>query len=155
MVAIPIGMVEVGAQGLVKIRTASGPMPVFMLMDEQQRSIAIPLTQLELELLQHTLEGERQAPPQPYRTMLDVLAKLEVKLEAVYIRYDEAFTLPTALLLRPGKGESFEVATTAADSIVYAHLAGTAILIDEELMSAISSRPVGPLPEQAQPQTES
>ncbi len=146
MVAIPTGMVEVGAQGIVKIRTAEGPMPVFMLMDEQQRSIAIPLSPLELELFQHTLEEEAPAPPQPYRTLLSVFARLGVKLEAVYIRYDEACTLPTALILRSRQGESFEVAATAADSILYAYLAGAPILIEEELMSAISSLSLHPAP---------
>ena len=54
---VPTGMVEVAPIGVVRVLGSSLAMPVYMLMDEQERNMAVPLTRLESDLLQHTLDG--------------------------------------------------------------------------------------------------
>ena len=141
MSGIPAGMVAVGCEGLVNIRTPEGSMPVFMFFDEQERRLAVPLSPLESKLLEHSLEGDEQRGPQPHRAFLALLKKMNIVLDAVYIRFDSEYEMPTSLLLIPIGGEAFKFDVPVSDGIIYARITGTPILIDDELMSDIGASP--------------
>lgn len=147
------GMVAVSPQGLVNIKATETNMPVYMLKDGQGRSIAIPLTRLEAELLEHTLGGGNDAsyPPQPYRAMLACLKVLGGSLGVVHIHYDSDYELPTHLVLRARPGHEREIAVSCSDGIILAGLTGIPILVDEALMEAISDTPVRSVSEAAPP----
>ncbi len=146
-------MIAVSPQGLVNIKSSDIQMPVFMLKDMQGRSIAIPLTRLEAELLEHTLGGSNDAsyPPQPYRAMLACLTELGGSLGAVHIHYDSDYELPTHLVLRARPGHEREIAVSCSDGIILAGLTRVPILVDEALMAAISDTPVRSVREAASP----
>jgi bifunctional DNase/RNase len=141
MGAIPAGMVAVGCEGVVKIRTPEGPMPVFMFFDEQERQLAVPLSLLESKLLEHSLESDERTGPQPHRAFLALLKKMYVTLDVVYIRHDAEYEMPTSLVLIPLGGEAFEMDVPVGDGIIYGRISGAPILIDEALMSEIGARP--------------
>jgi bifunctional DNase/RNase len=143
MNTVPTNMVEVSCQGIASIRGPAANMPIFMLKDKQERSIAIPLSRLQSELLQHTLGGniEDPQPPQPYRTLLSCFEKLGVELGAVHIHFTSEYDLPTHLILRPKSVPDFEVAIPCSDGIVYSKLSGVPIYVDEKLMATIGTHP--------------
>ena len=142
MSTVPTGMVEVAPIGVVRVLGSSLAMPVYMLMDEQERNMAVPLTRLESDLLQHTLDGniDLQQAPQPHRALISCLEKMSAALDAVYIHYSSELDMPTRLVLRSRGGNSFQVDVPVSDGIIFARLTGSPIFVDEELMSAIGAR---------------
>ena len=143
MSIVPTDMVEVSCQGIVSLRGEAADHPLFMLRDSQKRSIAIPLTRLESELLQHTLGGDPNEPqsPQPYRNLLSCLKKTGVELGAVHIHYNTEYDLPTHLILPPNPGRDFEVSISCCDGIIYSKITGIPIFVDEQLMATIGAVP--------------
>ncbi len=139
---VPAGMVEVAPIGVVRIFGSAAAMPVYMLMDELERNIAVPLTKLEADLLQHTLDGniDIHEAPQPHRAFLSLMEKTGAQLDAIYIRYNQELDMPAQLVLRPRIGDSFQVDVPASDGIIFARLAGSPIFVDEELMSAVGAK---------------
>ena len=142
MSRVPANMVEVSSQGIVSLRGKAAERPLFMLKDELGRSIAIPLSRLESELLQHTLGGDPDNPdsPQPYRNMLSCLDRLDAELGAVHIHYNSEFDLPTHLVLRPRSGQEIEIPSSCCDGIIFSRLKGAPLFVDEELMATIGSQ---------------
>jgi bifunctional DNase/RNase len=128
-------MVEASYQGMLNLRGTDSILPVFILKDKQGRSIAIPLSRFEAELLQHITNGETNdsIPPQPFGTLLSCLDRLDVKLSAVHIHFSREYDLPTQLILRPRSGPELELDIPAGEGIAYAWLAGVPIYVDEEL----------------------
>ena len=135
-------MIEVAPVGLVRILGSAIAMPVYMLMDELERNIAVPLSKLESDLMQHTLDGniDTHQSPQPYRAFLSLIEKTGAALDAVYIRYNSELDMPTQLVLRPRSGNSFQLDVPVSDGIIFARLTGSPIFVDEELVSAVGAK---------------
>jgi bifunctional DNase/RNase len=133
------GFVEVKYHGVVSIKGSAGALPVILLKDAAERTMAIPLANLESDLIRHTLGGSNEGP-QPYRALIACLGKLGAALGDVRIRYSSEFDLPTQLVLHLASGQEIEVAVSCGDGIAYAQIAQIPIYVAEELMSAVGAR---------------
>ncbi len=142
MGSVPEPCVQVRYRGVANVRGETGNIVVALLKDEQERTMAVPLTSLEANLLEHTLDGNDEAPepPQPYRTLLACFDKLGVELGVVRIDHTDEYDLPTHLILRPKSGQDVEVDVSCCDGILYAELARVPLFVSDELVSAIGAR---------------
>jgi bifunctional DNase/RNase len=138
MRAIPDGFTEVHCQGVVSIRGPESALPVILLRDAKERTVAIPLGNLESDLIRHVLSGS-EGGPQPYHNMLTCFSKLGATLREVRILFNDEFDFPTTLIIQTSSGEEIEVVVPCGDGITYAWLAQASIYIAEKLMSAIGA----------------
>jgi bifunctional DNase/RNase len=132
----PKDFIEVSYNGIVNIRGPSGSLPVILLKDDRGRTMAIPITSLESDLLRHALEGSDKGPLF-YQTLPACLSKLHATLVEVRILYSSDYDLPTRLLLHDAHGREIEITIPCPDGIAYAHLTQAPILVAEKLMTAV------------------
>jgi len=130
--------IKVTYQGIVNIRGSERALPVILLKDAKERTMAIPLGDLESDLIRHTLDGNKEGP-QPYQNLIACLLKLDVAFRKVHILYSNEYDLPTRLILRPGSGPDIEVPVPCADGIACAQTAHVPIYVSERLISAIGT----------------
>ena len=135
---VPEGFVEASYQGIVSIRGPAGSVPVILLKDANERTMAIPLASLESDLIRRTLSGNNEGP-QPYHTLIACLGKLDTTFGEVRILYSGEFDLPTRIMLRSASGTEIEVTVPCGDGIAYSQLARVPIYVAEELISAVGA----------------
>jgi len=136
--AVIDGFTEVSCQGIVNVRGETANIPVILLKDERERTMAVPIGWLEAGLMRRVLKAN-SGLLQPYRSLLACLDKLGVELKAVYILHSSDFDLPTRLILRPESGQDIEVDVSCSEGIACARIAAVPIYVAEQLMSAIST----------------
>ena len=130
--------VKVSYQGIVNIRGPAGAMPVILLKDAKKRTMAIPLTGLESDLIQRALSRSNEGP-QLYNTLITCLEKLDVSFIELRILYSKEFDLPTRLILRSASDRDIELVVHCGEGIAYAQLARVPIYVSEELISSVGA----------------
>jgi bifunctional DNase/RNase len=138
MDTIPGGFVKVRYKGVTRISGTSGPIPVILLQDDNKRTIAIPIHPFEADLFHHSLLIDDEGP-QLYRSLLNCLKRLGVKLSAVHILYTDQLDFQTYLILHPDDGEKLEINISCSEGIAYAELSGAPVYVAEKIMDEISS----------------
>ena len=99
---------KVSCQGIVNVRGETANIPVILLKDDRERTMAVPLKWLEAGLMQCVM-GRNNRSPQPYHSLLACLNKLGAELKAVYIHHSSEFDLPARLILSVKSGDKAEV----------------------------------------------
>ena len=138
MEIVPEDFIRVTYQGIVNIRGSKRALPVILLNDAKERTMAVPLGDLEYNLIRHTLDGNKDGP-QPYQNLIACLLRLGVTFRKVHILYSDEYDLPTQLILRPASGPDIEVPVPCADGIICAQMAHVPIYVSERLISAIGT----------------
>ncbi len=144
----PNSFVQVWYQGMTKVPTPERSMPAILVSDNNDRTIAIPLQQLEGELLRRALQGE-DVEPRPYHLLMNCLEKVGGELVSVRIIYTPTYDLRTQLILLTKEGADVEVSAPCSEAVICALVAGVPIHVEEQLMAGISAVPPEVILEQA------
>ena len=134
----PGGFVRVRYKGVTRISGTSGPISVILLKDDDERTIAIPVHPFEADLFYRSLQINDEGP-QPYRSLLNCLKALGVKLNAVHILYTDQLDFQTYLILHPNEGDKLEINVGCSEGIAYAELSGAPVYVAEKIMADISA----------------
>jgi bifunctional DNase/RNase len=137
MNTVPNGFVRVRYKGVTRVSGTSGPIPVILLQDDNERTIAIPIHPFEADLFHRSLQINDEYP-QPYRSLLNCLKVLGVKLNAVHILYTDQLDFQTYLILQPDEGDKLEINVNCSEGIAYAELSGAPVYVAEKIMADIS-----------------
>jgi len=135
---VPSGFVRVRYKGVTRISGASGPISVILLQDDNERTIAIPVHPFEADLFYRSLQVNDENP-QPYRSLLNCLKVLGVKLNAVHILYTDQLDFQTYLILNTYEGDKLEINVNCSEGIAYAELSGAPVYVAEKIMADISA----------------
>ncbi len=138
MSIVPKGCIELSYQRVVRVRGEENMIPLALLKDEQERTMAVPLDPLEETLIQHALNGNSKGP-KPYHTLVLCLRELGVNVNAVHILYNDELDLHTRLILSKKSGGKVEVDIPCVEGITCAQLSKAPLYIAEELMASISA----------------
>jgi len=138
MSIVPKGYIKVNFQRGVRVRGETGMIPFILLKDEKERTMAVPLDPIEENLIHHALNGNSKGP-KPYHTLVFCLRELGVKVNAVYILYNDELDLHTRLILSKKSGDKVEVDIPCIEGIACAQLTEAPLYIAEELMTSISA----------------
>ena len=138
MSIIPAGCIEVIYQGITYIRGDEKNISIILLKDERERSMAVPLQDLEVELIHRSLQ-DIDEEFQPYRLLLTCLKELGMALHSIRILNTPDFDLSTQLILHWKGYPDVKVIASCSEAVACAVIAKVPIYVEEELMKAIST----------------
>ena len=138
MTTSPNGFVQLKYKGVVRVPTPERAIAAILLSDGSERTIAVPLDDLEEGLFRRT-EQIADRKPQPYRLFLNCLNELGAKLDSVKILYTPALDLSTHLNIRTNGDSNITVKAFCSEAIACAEVAKIPIYAEEKIMEAIST----------------
>ncbi len=129
--------VRLKVKGVTRISTPERAIAAILLSDNNERTIAVPLEDIE-EGLFHRTKQVSDKKPQPYRLLLTCLSELGAELDSIQIIYTPTLDFSSRLIIRMKEGSDITVPAFCSEAIACAEAAKVPIYAEEELVTAIS-----------------